>query len=261
MEEYEEIDLAEIFDMIWNKKFVIILIIAIFAIMGFVYTKTMTKPEYKATTKLVLVSNNSSNTEGTITQAEVTLNQKLVATYTEIIKTKSVLRQVIENTGLNIDENELRENVSVKLVTSTQLIEISVTDSNPENTVIIANEISKVLIDKAAEIYGMSNISILDNAKLPTVPYNVNYKKNIMIFSIMGIIVAFGYVFISSMFDSTIKNVEQAEKRLKLTVLASIPQYNYNDAEKLNKKKKGKNAKKVVNEKSTEKSNKKKGEK
>lgn len=261
MEEYEEIDLAEIFDIIWNKKFIILLIIVIFAVAGFVYTKTMTKPEYKATTTLVLVSNNSSETEGTITQAEVTLNQKLVATYTEIIKTNSVLRQVIENTGLDIDENTLRENLSVKLVTSTQLIEISVTDSNPENTVIIANEISKVFMDKAVEIYGMSNINIVDSAKLPTVPYNINHVKDIMIFTVIGVIVAFGYVFISSMLDSTIKNSEQAEKRLKLTVLASIPQYNYKDAEKSNKKKKGKNTKKVADEKSTKKSDKKKGEK
>lgn len=260
MEEYEEIDLAEIFDVIWNKKFIILLIIAIFTVMGIVYTKKMTKPEYKATTTLVLVSN-SNNSEETITQTEVTLNQKLVATYTELIKSKSVLRKVIDNTGIDISEDALKEKLSVKLVTSTQLIEISVTDSNPENTVIIANEISKVFMDKVIEIYGMSNINIVDNAKLPTAPYNINHTKNIMIFAVIGVIVAFGYVFISSMLDSTIKNAEQAEKRLKLTVLASIPQYNYKDAEKSNKKRKDKIAKKVADEKSSKKTDKKKGEK
>lgn len=258
--EYDEIDLAEIFDMIWNKKFLIFIIIIAFTIIGIVYTKKVVKPEYKAVTTLVLVSNNSNTSSETITQAEITLNQKLVSTYTELVKSKSVLKKVIENTGVEINEDSLREKISVKLVTTTQLIEISVTDPNPENTVIIANEISKVLMDKVEEIYGTTNINILDNAKLPTAPYNIDHKKNVLIFMAIGVAVSIAYIFISNLLDSTIKSIEQAEKRLKLTVLASIPQYNYKDAEKVNKKRKAKNSKAKSKE-TTEKNDKKKGHK
>lgn len=232
MEEYREINLVEIFEIIWNKKFIIISIIIIFALIGFLYTKTFIKPEYQATTTLVLVNNNSSSSEETITQAQVTLNQKLVATYTELIKSNNVLRKVIENTGIDLDEDTLREKLSVKLITNSQIIEISVRDNNPESTVIIADEISKVFIDKIIEIYGMSNINVVDNAKLPTDPYNTNYKRDILIFSAIGFIVAFIYIFIINMLDSTISNAEQAEKRLKLMVLASIPQYDFKNEKK-----------------------------
>lgn len=260
MEEYEEINLNEIFEIIWNKKFVIVSIIIIFALIGFLYTKNIIKPEYQATTTLVLVNNSSSSSEETITQTQVTLNQKLVATYTELIKTNNVLRKVIENTGINVDEDTLREKLSIKLATNSQIIEISVRDYNPENTVIIADEIAKVFIDKIIEIYGMSNINVVDNAKLPNEPYNINYKRNVMIFILIGLFVDLGYICASIMLDSTIKNAEQAEKRLKLSVLASIPQYNYKDAEKANKKRKAKNSE-VKNKATTEKNDKRKGDK
>lgn len=232
MEEYKEINLSEI---LWNKKFIIISIIIVSALIGLLYTKAIIKPKYESTTTLVLVNNNSTSSDETITQAQVTLNQKLVATYTELIKSNNILRKVIENIGIDIDEDTLRDNLSVKLVTNSQIIEISVRDYNPENTVIIADEIAKVFIDKIIEIYGMSNINIVDNAKLPNEPYNINYKRNIMIFILIGLIVDLGYICISIMLDSTISNVEQVEKRLQLTVLASIPEYDLKNEKKNNK--------------------------
>lgn len=250
----EEIDLKEIFFMFWNKKLIIILIVSIFAMIGVVYTKTIIKPDYEAKTTLVLVRNTSNNQDETITQTEINLNQKLVATYTELIKTDKVLRQVIANTGIDTNENSLRQRLSVKLVTTTQLIEISITDENPENTVLIADEIAKVFIEEVNQIYGINNINVVDSAKLPTKPYNINHKKDVIIFSAIGVIVAFGYVMVANMLDTTIKTSEQTEKRLGLTVLASIPKYDYK-----NEKKKDKHNKKAKN-KANSKANKKKGE-
>ena len=40
----EEIDLKELFLMFWKRKAEIILIIAIFIVIGFIYTSVFTKP-------------------------------------------------------------------------------------------------------------------------------------------------------------------------------------------------------------------------
>lgn len=223
----EEINLKEIFNMFWSRKKMVIGIMIVAILAGLFYTKTMVKPDYKATVTLVLVKDTTGNNEETITQTEVTLNQKLVATYTELIRSISVLREVIQNQKMEIGENELRGKISVNLVQTTQLIEIAVKDANPEKAKVLANEITKVFMKKVEEIYKISNINIVDEAKIPTLPYNVNHTKDLMLAIAFGIFLSFVYVLIANMLDTTIKGQEETEKRLELPVLASIPQYDY----------------------------------
>jgi capsular polysaccharide biosynthesis protein len=226
-ETMEEIDLKELFNVFWSKKIFIIIVTILFAIVGWFYTMYMVKPIYKSTATLVLTKSDSTD-ETTITQTEVTLNQQLVATYTELIKTKNILGEVIQNLGYDdITEEELKDDITVELVTSTQWIELSVKNSNPERARDLANEIANVFVERESEIYKLNNISKVDEAKISTTPDNINHKKDIAMATIIGFIVALGIVFIRSLFDTTIKNSEEAEKRLGLTVLASIPQYDY----------------------------------
>lgn len=237
----EEIDLKELFNIFWSKKLFIIMVTLTFAVLGLYYGKRIVIPDYKSTATLVLTKSNNAETS-TITQSEVTLNQQLVATYTELIKTNNILRQVIDNLKYNdITEEDLRKNVEVQLVSTTQLIEVSVKNTDNVKAKELTNEIVKVFIEKTKEIYKLENIHMVDEAKVEEKPYNVNYKKDILIFAGIGFILAIGIVYIKSLFDTTIKNSEEVEKRLGLTVLASIPQYDYE------MKKKGKNNGKRVN--------------
>lgn len=226
----EEVDLKELFNIFWSRKIIIVIITAIFICIGVFYTKCMIKPDYKAVSTLVLTKNASD--DETITQTEVNLNQKLVATYTVLIKSSSVLRPVISNLNLSISEDVLRNRVSVNLVSNTQLIEVAVTNGNPEKAKEIVNELTKVFMEKAKEIYKIDNISLLNEARTPLTPYNISHIKNIIIFAFIGIAISVGYVIISNMLDTTIKNAEEAEKRLGLTVLASIPNYAYDGKKK-----------------------------
>lgn len=238
----EEIDLKELFNIFWSKKIFIIVTTILFTILGLFYTKYMVKPMYQSTATLILTKSDSGQGT-TITQTEVTLNQQLVATYTELMKTNNVLRQVIQNLGYeDMTEESLRENVTVQLVSSTQLIEISIKNSDPERAKDLTNEMAKVFIAKAIEIYKLDNIHIVDEAKVATNPYNINHKKDVLMFAIVGFVLSVGVVFIRSLFDTTIRNSEEVEKKLGLTVLALIPQYDYE------MKKKGKNNGKRTND-------------
>ena len=88
-------------------------------------------------------------------------------------------------------------------------------------------EITKVFVEKVKDIYKMDNINIVDIAKIPEKPYNINHKTDVIIFTAIGFIIACLYVFIRGMMDTTIKTAEEAERRLGLPVIALIPNYNY----------------------------------
>lgn len=223
----EEIELKELFDTFWSKKGLIITITIIAAILGAIYSYTLTEPEYKAKTTIVLTKSDSGN--NTITQSDVTLNQQLVNTYTELIKTSNVVNEVVNSLkGYNIEKEELKESIEVKLRTNTQLIEISVKNKDAELAEILTNRISEVFIEKINEIYHMDNLSIVDTAKVPDTPYNINHSKDILMFALVGMFISFVIVFIVSTIDSSIKDSDSVEKKLDITELANIPKYDKN---------------------------------
>ena len=239
----EEIDLKELFEIFWHKKLQIILIVLIFMVIGVIYSVGFVTPMYSSSTTLVLAGTSSSADENqiseTITTTDLTINSKLVATYSELVKSKNILGQVISNLGIKVNEDDLRKNVNVTSVEDTELIEITVSNENPEYAAKIANEIAKVFEEKiAGEIYNINNVHIVDEATVETEPSNVNHLKNIVIFAFIGAVVAVMYVLIANMLDTTVKTQEDIEKSIKIPVLASIPMYDM-DMEKLKKKRKG----------------------
>lgn len=222
----QELDLKELFNIFWNKKFQIILIVAIFTVIGIIYTIGFITPIYTSKTTLVLVSSTSTDTETDakmITTTDLTLNSKLVSTYSELVKSKNILRTVITNLGIKIDEDSLRNNVTVKAVEDTELIEIAVKNENPSYAAQTANEIAKVFTEKVKDIYNINNVQIVDEAEISDEPSNINNAKDIAMFTCIGIVLAVVYVIVVNMLDTTIKSAEDVEVTFDVPVLASIP--------------------------------------
>ena len=237
----EQVDLKELFNIFWKAKLKIILIVMIFVALGFIYTTSFVTPKYTASTTLVLASAEKEGTQqnentaktNSITATDITVNSKLVSTYSELVKSKNVMREVIDNLGMDLNENELRNSVSVSSVKDTELIEIAVTNINPNNATKIANEIAKTFTNKVGEIYNINNVHIVDEAEVPTSPSNVNHTKDIAIFTIIGLVISVIYVLLANMLDTTVKSVEEIEQTLKVTVLASIPIYSADNERKV----------------------------
>lgn len=228
----EEIDLKDVIHTFWEKRIQIILIILLFIVVGTVYETKIKLPKYSSSTTLALSSTNSGNVisenkTNTITTTDITLNTKLISTYSELIKSNSIIRQVKNNINLNTSEEELKNDISVDAVENTSLIKITVTTENPEDSAKIANELAKV-----QEIYNMDNVHVVDIAKTEDAVSNMNYKKDILLFVLVGIVAAVIYVFLSNLFDTTIKSADEIEKSLKVPVLNEIPKCTFNSKEK-----------------------------
>ena len=223
----EELDLKELFNIFWSKKVQIILIVLIFIALGVIYTVGFTTPMYTSSTTLLLAGSESGGEEtaNSITTTDITLNSKLVSTYSVLVRSKDVLSQVISNLGMDISWESLRNNVKVSSVEDTEVIEISVTTNNAENSANIANEIAKVFTEKVAEIYNINNVHVVDEAEPENTPSNINHEKDVIIFAFIGLVVAVIYVLLANMLDTTVKTAEDIEKEFKLPVLASIPVY------------------------------------
>ena len=120
----EQIDLADFFRY-YLSKFIIVIIIVLAAISaGNIYNLLTRKPLYESNTTIVLARNTEG--AGTYTQNDSQLNQKLVSTYSEIIKSRKVVSKVINNLDLDYSIGELQSRISVSSINNTEIIKITV---------------------------------------------------------------------------------------------------------------------------------------
>lgn len=224
----EELDLKELFMIFWNRKLEIILITLVMIAIGVVYSYFFIVPQYSATTTLVLVQQSSvdQNGEAAITQADITINSKLVSTYSELVKSKAVLSEVVESLGVEgLKEDNIRNNITVQSRKDTEIIEITVKNLDPNLAAQISNKIAEIFSEKVVEIYSISNIYILDRAEPNENPCNINHVKDIVIFAFIGIVISAVFVLVANMLDTTIKTEQDIENSTGLLVLSSIPNY------------------------------------
>lgn len=214
----EDINLKEIFNYFISKIWIVIILLLLATSSMFIYTNYMQIPLYKSSTTLVLVSQN-----GELTQNDVTLNQKLVSTYKEIIRSRRILEQVVNNLTLTETWQEVQKNVSVKVNSNTEIISISVSNEDSNKAYLIANEIAKVFSNEIVNIYNIDNVTILEYPTISQVAYNINLTKQMVLAALAGIVLGSGIILVMFYFDTTIKSSEDIEKKLGLIVLGSVP--------------------------------------
>lgn len=238
----EELDLKELFSYYIKKLPIIILTTILALLIGYLYVEEFQVPMFNGTTTIILVEKNEGKENTTVTQSDLTVNEKLVSTYSEIIKSRRVLNPVIEELELDTTTDKLKKQITVTSVSETSIIEIKVSDENKKLAVKIANKIAEVFKTEITKIYNLENISVIDEAVVEKNPYNVNVPKQMIIYALIGIVLSCGFIFIMYYFDNTIKGKKEIESKLDLPVIGEIP-LNKRILNEEKKKKKKKNKK------------------
>ena len=216
-----EIDVKELLKFFISKIKIIILCTSIFVIIGIIYVNFIIVPMYHSSTTLILVSNDNSK-NSTMLQSEVTLNKNLVATYSEIVKSRTVLTKVIDELHLDTDVANLSNQITVTSVENTEIIKIEVSDESAEKAQKIAKTTAEVFKDEVQKIYNLTNVSVVDKAYLAEKPYNINPIKQLTIFTCTGIVLGSFIVFLIFYFDTSIKSSEEVEEKLNLPVIGKV---------------------------------------
>jgi capsular polysaccharide biosynthesis protein len=219
----EEISLREIFFILKKHIKLIVLLLVLAVAISSVVTFFILDKEYSAFTTLMVGKPRDYINENKIEYNELLLNQKLVSTYGELIKTRVVSEKVISNLGLSLSYNTFRSKVNVSLVKDTEIIGITVTDTDPLLAAEIANETAAVFMDTVQEIMKVENVQVIDEAEPSEYPVSPRPMLNLAISAILGLMLGVFLSFLIELLDNTIKTPEDVEKYLGLTVIGSIP--------------------------------------
>ena len=222
-----EIDLKEYLDIIWSRKWLILGITLLAALISGLISFFVLQPVYEASTTIMIGRSNTS--DQSLQYDDLMLNQKLVNTYSNIITSNTVLDDVVSNLKLGQSTTTLKENVKVNPIADTEIIEIKVNNSDPVLATNIANDLSEVSMQNVKRIMKIDNVQVIDRAEVPNNPVKPNEIMNIAIAAVLGFMIGIGIVFLREYLDNTITSPNDIEKYLDLSVIGVIPLFSKED--------------------------------
>ena len=222
-EENEVIDLTEILSAVRQHLLKLIFVTLVAALVGFTASKFLMNPKYDSSALMIV--NTRQDVNANVTSDQINSATKLVSTYSIIIKSDTVLQQVIDNLGLNLTYAKLNKRVTVAAVDDTQVMKITVQSDSPEWARQVCEQIITVAPDVIKEAVEAGSVKVISNPSLATEPVSPNIKKNTMLAAAVGFVLVIGIIVLQVLLDNKINTEEDVTKYLDMTVLGVIPQY------------------------------------
>ena len=114
---------------------------------GVSYQLTSQKQDFYQAAATVMVGSGLQNPDPDLWQ--LNLSNTLAAAYAELVRQGPVTSAVIERLGLERSPEQLAEQIGTRIYSGAQLLEIQVTDTDPEAAALIANALADELIRRS----------------------------------------------------------------------------------------------------------------
>ena len=222
-QDYETIDLLELLGVLRQHILALLLTTVLAALAGFLVSSFVLTPQYQASALMIV--NTRQDTSANVTSDQLTSASRLVSTYSIIVKSDTVLNQVIANLGLNMTYGTLASKVEVSAVDETQVMEITVTDPNPDGARQVCEQITQVAPDAILTAVEAGSVKVISAASVDPDPVSPNIPRNTAIAGVLGLVACVGILFLRVLLDNKINTEDDVTKHLGLTVIGVIPNY------------------------------------
>ena len=234
--EEEEIDLKDLFLIVWKKRTMIVVTTLLFMVGGLVFSMLMpaSAGEYETFTSLRVNIIDEKENEGDFDAQlnAVAITDRLINTYGEIARSRTVANEVIDTLKLK-DANDKRlsyknftENIEVELVPGTEIIKIKVKGSDAKEVAAIANEVSSSFlknVQKHIKTENIKSIQVIDEAEVPEEGAIGGGKLlKIIIAAVLGMMLSVFAAFLLNYLDLSVRKTEELERVLGLQTLVEI---------------------------------------
>lgn len=225
LRDYYVIDLAHIVKNVWHRIWVVIICGILTAAIGFSLAAFAITPKYSSS--IMLYVNNSSFSVGdlgfSISSSEISAAQSLVKTYTVLLKNRTTLEKVIDETKVPYTWEKLYKMIEAAPVNDTEIMEITVTSTNPNEAEKIANGIARILPKRVSEIVEGSSMEVVDSAVASNKKVSPSITKFTAVGFILGVLLSAMVLVIIALLDNTIHDEEYILNNYGYPILAKIP--------------------------------------
>ena len=195
-----EIDLIEILYALKKRALIILAALLAGALIAGVYTKLMITPLYSATSTVLVISK-----ETTLTSiADLQFGSQLTKDYSMLITSRSVLEEVLDNLGLDMGYGALKGNVSINNPSETRILQITVTNPDPQLAKELADELAAVSSEYIGDKMEVVPPKIIEKAEVPAAQTSPSMSRNVMLGALAGLALAAGVVILMTVMNDSI---------------------------------------------------------
>ena len=213
-----EIELSQLLKLLKKNIRLIIILALVGIIIAASATTFLISKKYQSQGSVLL---KADVVNGSLDSTQVNTNKMMVNNYVKLLQGNNIQDQVAKN--LNITSAEVRSSLSITNTTDTQIIEISSTTVDPGLSKRIVDETISVFTTLIQEKLDVTNVTIVDQPEVNPNPVSPSMVKNVIIGAVAGIVISLGYLLLTYLLDTKIKNGEQAEQYLGVPLLGIVP--------------------------------------
>ncbi|MBM6716085.1 capsular polysaccharide biosynthesis protein [Gemmiger formicilis] len=239
----DTIDLVEVFYLFWGHLWQIVLCLILGAAVAFSYTYFLVTPLYQATAKIYIVS---ASNDSVVNLSDLQIGASLTADYQELLLSRPLLQDVINNLSLNMDYKTLESMISISNTQDTRILKILVTSSDPQQSADIANELVRQAGIYLPNIMETDPPNLVEDAIAPSGKSSPSYSKNTMLGGLAGAVLCCAVLLVRFLMNDTFVTPDDIAKYFGVQPLATIPEGDlgsFNSAGRKRKKKKNKHKK------------------
>jgi capsular exopolysaccharide synthesis family protein len=187
----------------------------------------MITPVYQVSTSILVTGGGVSGTSRS-SYDYLMASQQLTRTYAELLRKRPLLEEVIANLQLSTTPEKLFNRVKVEPVPQSQIIVISIKDSNAETAANITNEIVNVLIGQNRELIAAGSIPVgqgvrvVEQAAPSNIPISPSPLRNAILAVVFGAFLITGVAYVKEALEENVKSIEEAEAATGASVLGVI---------------------------------------
>ncbi|AQR95092.1 MULTISPECIES: YveK family protein [Clostridium] len=216
-----ELRLQDILEILKRKWKLVIAVASITTIITALVNFFLITPIFQVNSKVFI--GKEENISSKYDNSDVQMYQKLLKTYSELMKTKDLIEDSINKNNLNISADEVIDNLKVTPMTDTQILQVSYENKDK----VLAREVLVSIIDEfmleSKTIIQNGNVKVIESAELPEKPISPQKALNVAIAFIIGFMVGASLALIKEYVDDTVKTKEQTENVMGLPVIGMIP--------------------------------------
>ena len=213
-----EIDLSQLLKLLKKNIRLIIILALVGIIIAASATTFLISKKYQSQGSVLL---KADVVNGSLDSTQVNTNKMMVNNYVKLLQGNNIQDQVAKN--LNITSAEVRSSLSITNTTDTQIIEISSITVDPGLSKRIVDETISVFTTLIQEKLDVTNVTIVVQPEVNPNPVSPSMVKNVIIGAVAGIVISLGYLLLTYLLDTKIKNGEQAEQYLGVPLLGIVP--------------------------------------
>ncbi len=208
-------------------RVVVVTVIALVALAS-AYTALSTKT-YASSLQFFVSTSDSSNA-AQLAQGS-TFSQARVTSYTQLVTAPVVLQPVIDKLQLPDKARDLQKHVTATVPPNTVLINVSVTETSPEQAQKIAAAIGQQFPQTVQDIERVKanaaspvKVTLTKSAVIDSGPVSPKPLRNLLLGVVLGLLLGIGLAVVRHILDTRIRTKQDVEELSDaLTVIGSIP--------------------------------------